>query len=374
MAEAKAHRAVPGALIIAAVVLLPLAGGMLAGRATRRLFTFPPRLELPSDFPRFSWVACALVVAGLAVVVAPWLRARGRRTAAGDAPPAGSGVPARRFPRWGWIAIGWTMLWWVLAWTRFPWFTALQRFTFFPLWLGFVATVNALVFRRAGTCLMTAAPRRWLGLFAVSAGFWWVFEWLNRFVRNWHYLGVEEFSAGAYALNATMCFSTVLPAVFAAREWLDTFSEFQARLASGPRWRWLARRASAGALLAAASLALTLTGAWPELFYPAVWSAPLALGLGAGVLAGRPGIAGEVAAGDWRRAGSWMLAALTCGFFWEWWNVHSAAKWIYTVPYADRWHVFEMPLLGYAGYLPFGLECALVVEFVEWLLGAERSR
>jgi len=51
------------------------------------------------------------------------------------------------------------------------------------------------------------------------------------------------------------------------------------------------------------------------------------------------------------------------------WNWPSAAKWIYTVPYVDRWHVFEMPLLGYAGYLGFGLECAVVVEWVlsrEW--------
>ena len=24
------------------------------------------------------------------------------------------------------------------------------------------------------------------------------------------------------------------------------------------------------------------------------------------------------------------------------------------VPYVERWHVFEMPMLGYAGYLPFG--------------------
>jgi hypothetical protein len=53
---------------------------------------------------------------------------------------------------------------------------------------------------------------------------------------------------------------------------------------------------------------------------------------------------------------------LICGFFWELWNWKSLAKWIYTVPFVERWHVFEMPLLGYAGYLPFGLECLLVVE------------
>jgi hypothetical protein len=53
------------------------------------------------------------------------------------------------------------------------------------------------------------------------------------------------------------------------------------------------------------------------------------------------------------------------------WNSQSAAKWIYTVPYVDRWHLFEMPLLGYAGYLAFGLECRLVVDQV--LAREERS-
>ena len=48
------------------------------------------------------------------------------------------------------------------------------------------------------------------------------------------------------------------------------------------------------------------------------------------------------------------LAGLFCGFFWELWNAHSLARWEYTIPWVDRFHLFEMPLLGYAGYLPFG--------------------
>jgi hypothetical protein len=64
-----------------------------------------------------------------------------------------------------------------------------------------------------------------------------------------------------------------------------------------------------------------------------------------------------VFAGDWRPLWLAALAALVCGFFWEFWNWHSVARWEYHVPYVDRFHLFEMPLLGYAGYLPFGLQC-----------------
>ena len=30
----------------------------------------------------------------------------------------------------------------------------------------------------------------------------------------------------------------------------------------------------------------------------------------------------------------------------------------------DRFRIFEMPLLGYAGYLPFGIECAAIAALV----------
>jgi hypothetical protein len=33
---------------------------------------------------------------------------------------------------------------------------------------------------------------------------------------------------------------------------------------------------------------------------------------------------------------------------------------VYDVPYVGRFHIFEMPLLGFAGYGPFGWECAAV--------------
>jgi hypothetical protein len=38
------------------------------------------------------------------------------------------------------------------------------------------------------------------------------------------------------------------------------------------------------------------------------------------------------------------------------WNYYSWPKWIYHTPGAQFLPVFEMPLLGYGGYVPFGLE------------------
>jgi hypothetical protein len=76
-------------------------------------------------------------------------------------------------------------------------------------------------------------------------------------------------------------------------------------------------------------------------------------------------------AGDWRLVWLPALAALICGFFWEMWNFNSLAHWEYSVPLVQRFHLFEMPLPGYAGYLPFGLECMAAGLMLDRLLGTE---
>jgi hypothetical protein len=362
------HVAKPTAVcVFAACLLLPPVGVRLTGRALAPLLHFPPPLAILVDYPRFSWIAVGLALGVGGLIVWPWLRRKSPSPQRFDVPYP---TFARLFPWWGWLAIAWTLLWWWLAWTRQPWLAWAQRYTFTPLWLGLIVTMNALAGGRGGTCLMQRAPGRWLALFSASAAFWWVFEWLNRFVRNWHYLGVEGVGAFEYALHSSVCFSTVLPAVAGVREWLGTRPRLQAWLSEGPRWSWLARRGAGAGMIAAGLAGLVLTGVRPLCFYPALWTAPLLIGVGWSVFRREAGWWSEMAAGDWRSAGSWAFAALGCGFFWELWNLHSLVKWVYTVPFVQRWQVFEMPLLGYTGYLPFGLECGLVAV---WVLGREEA-
>lgn len=354
------------AAVLLATLALPLVGALARGDRLAAYLHFPPPLEIPAAYPRFSWVAAGAVAVLLAAFVISWaiavrtrVRSQHDAGAAVSSPHMGSG---RGFPWWGWLALAWTAVWWVLAWNRFGWFAPLQRYTFFPLWLGLIVTVNAMVETRTATCLMRRAPLKWLTLFVVSAGFWWVFEWLNRFARNWHYLAVDDLTPAAYAAHATLSFSTVLPAVAGVREWLGTFRGFESLAARGPAWRSLNRMTTGWLLVATGMAALLLTGVQPQHFYPALWLAPLALAWGLSIVREQPGTPAQISRGDWQTAAPWMAAALICGFWWELWNWHSLAKWIYTVPYVDRWHIFEMPLLGYAGYLPFGLECLLVTE------------
>jgi hypothetical protein len=90
--------------------------------------------------------------------------------------------------------------------------------------------------------------------------------------------------------------------------------------------------------------------------------APLLLITSLQAVAGEETMFSCIARGDWRPLWLPALAALVCGFFWEMWNYKSLSHWEYAIPFVNQFKIFEMPLLGYAGYLPFGLECMAVMQ------------
>ena len=359
MSESRSHANAAGTMIVLAVSLLlglPLLGVVLAGKSLDGYLDFPP-LTRYVEHAGFSWFAFALMTTFIVACVLPFVMTILRN------PVHASPTPERnRFPRWGLAAIAFTLIAWAIAWTRLPWFTAVQSYTFIPLWLGYIVSVNAVTLWISGRSPLTHETRAYVLLFPVSAAFWWFFEYLNRFVQNWYYVGIDAFAPFEYALWASLAFSTVLPAVCATRALLATIPRLQAGLDRGLCVR-LPRCAVPPALLLAAAGLLAI-GIWPDWTYPMVWLAPLVIIVGLQILLGRQHILSPLAEGDWRDIWLWVVAALVCGFFWETWNFLSTAKWVYAVPFVHRFEIFEMPLLGYAGYLPFGLECAVVVNLV----------
>ena len=376
-------------LVLAAVLVgVPLACAWLGGRRDllEGLLAFPPRTEdwgldpsklwnmrRPFSWPVFVGMA-ALVLAELAPFA--WRAVRGDGNEERPTPNAQRSTlnEVRRFPLFGWCGLALGAIMWVLAWNRFAWFAPLQAHTFLPLWLAYILVMSALCVRRSGRCLMTSHPGPYALLFPVSAAFWWFFEYLNRYVWNWYYQGVEGMSAAEYAFFATCSFTTVLPAVTATAEWLGTFRPFaDGRLCGFGRFD-VRRPASVAGLALTASAGLTGIVFCPHLTFPLLWISPLAVFLAVQVLSGERTVLDGVREGDWRLPVRFALAALICGGFWEMWNFHSFAKWVYAVPYVYAFQIFEMPAVGYSGYLPFGLECAAVAAWILPELAGIRRR
>jgi hypothetical protein len=259
------------------------------------------------------------------------------------------------------------MVTWILAWTRFSWFAGFQPHTFTPLWLSYILIINAFCQRQIGRCMILDHTRLFLFLFPASAVFWWFFEYLNRFVQNWYYTGVH-YDAWEYFLYATLSFSTVLPAVLGTRDLMNTFSWVRPGFDSFKPFKFLHPKMSALSALAASGIGLMCIGVWPDTLFSLLWISPLIIIVSLQTLMGEKHILSEMVSGHWSPVISPALAALFCGFFWEMWNTYSLAKWKYSIPFVHRFKIFEMPILGYAGYLPFGLECAVIGEMVErWI-------
>jgi len=354
---------------IMAIMLLglPLAGVWMAGFPLRRYFEFPPHTRYVQPAP-FSWPAFFAFACLISVTVGP-LVAAGIRSYRQSRPTAAASASSA-FPWWGWIGLTSGVIAWILAWTRMAWFAKFQPHTFSPLWFSYILVVNALCRRRDGHCLMTDRPAYFLLLFPASAAFWWFFEYLNRFVQNWYYLGVQ-FRPWAYFWYATLPFATVLPAVLSTREYLLGTGWIR-RAFSGRRP--VAMRhptATAAGILLLATVGLSAIGVWPNYLFPLLWVAPLLIIVALQTLMKERHFLSQMAAGEWSGAAAASLAALVCGGFWEMWNYFSLAKWEYSIPLVDRFQIFEMPLLGYAGYLPFGLECVVIGDMLGQLFNKD---
>ena len=71
-----------------------------------------------------------------------------------------------------WVGLALVAIFWFASWTRLG---ILGEYAFFPLWLGYILVVDALVVLRAGSSLLTRAPRELGALFFLSAPVWWIF-------------------------------------------------------------------------------------------------------------------------------------------------------------------------------------------------------
>jgi hypothetical protein len=265
------------------------------------------------------------------------------------------------WPFRGWVGLALVAVFWSVNWGMDGMRT---HWAFFPLWLGFCLVLDALVFRRTGTSLWSRSRSRYVGMFVVSAPAWWLFEILNWRTANWVYQGRDQVSDLVYLALGSLSFSTVIPAVFGAAELVASTGFFQRR-AGRPfdmdRLRpWLG---------ATGLVMFTLLMAWPRYFFPFLWTSTFLIVDPLNDWLGNRSLLREASSGDWRR-GIWLAAgSLVCGFFWEFWNYYSYPRWVYDVPFVGFWKAFEMPLLGYGGYLPFGLELFALYCLAEGIRG-----
>jgi hypothetical protein len=236
-----------------------------------------------------------------------------------------------------------------------------SEYYFAFVWLGYALLIDAALYAQSGHSLLMNARRVFLAMLALSVGFWWLFELLNVGVQSWTYVGAESYRGLKFVLFASVDFSLVLVAVWGSARFVNGLLP--------PNWG----RGVAGGdvpfgilttMFLLGLLALALPILWPAYFFGLLWLSMFLLLDPINYLLGRPSMIAAARRRNWRLPACFALGALQCGFFWEAWNEWSMPRWIYHIPYVGWFHIFQMPLLGWSGYLPFGLELFAMTNFV----------
>jgi hypothetical protein len=262
----------------------------------------------------------------------------------------------REFPRRGYVGSGLIAVGWYLAWVRPDGFQFLWEHSFLLLWMGYNLVVDALNWSRTGTSLLTRNRAAYAGMFVLSIPGWWLFEFLNLYVQNWHYVLNRPVGDFEYAVRTSIDFSVVIPSVFSTAEWWSSLRFLE----GSSRWKSIAvtrRRLAAYLLLGIGMLVAVIT--LPRYCFPLVWVSLYFIFDSLNGFLGAPSLSGFLERGNWRPLNA---------------NFYSLPKWIYTIPFVDVFHIFEMPLPGYLGYLPFGLELYALYFLLMEMLGLKRTR
>lgn len=358
-------------------ILVPLAAAWFAYPADHLppgFGVFPPLfVDNPPGFNLTIFIVLAVVEVGLALffLFPQWF---GFRVPVPPAPPA----PAR-LPPWFWLGVAGTLFFWWLMWARTTVFGSLVHYAFTPLWWSFIITLDGLVYRRSGGySLLARRPKTLLVSAAVSLAGWCYFEYLDYFaLGNWYYPISNKIPGLGHSTVVVLylvAYTTVWPAIFEWYTLLNSSPAFATRYSAGPKL------ALPGSVLMWAGLLLIAAFVFfPYPLFWVTWIGPLALFSGHLIRKGVWTPFTALAQGNWGPMALMALATLFNGFFWEVWNWGSAHPaepftnpnyWMYDVPYVNVIHIYaEMPLLGYAGYLPFGILAWVIFIWLGELFG-----
>lgn len=268
-------------------------------------------------------------------------------------------------PWWFWAGGAVMGFFWWLMWTRETPFGDLVLWSFTPLWWGFIFFLDGIVYQRNnGASLFSEKPKTLFISAAVSVIGWAYFEYYDYFVLgNWYYPNANHvgWSRMTIVIEFLITYSTVTPVILIWYNLLNTFPKLVARYQNG-----LKMPLNGNTMILIGAIFIAAMVYWPYKLFWVVWIGPYAVMTGILMRLNIWNPFTDIAKGNWSAGVLIGVASLLNGFFWEMWNYGSSNPsaepitnpnyWIYNIPYVDVIHIFsEMPLLGYFGYIPFGV-------------------
>lgn len=235
------------------------------------------------------------------------------------------------------------------------------------VWTGYICFVDGLLWQRSGASLLTSRRNEALWMLPWSVLCWLIFEGYNLYLQNWKYVGLPD-EVWLRVIGYVWSFATIFPAIIVTAEFLESVMpdlKF--------RFSFQLSRTTSLVLVAAGTMMLLFPLAVEQRLasklFALVWIGFVFLLDPINDWASRFSVFRQLSTGKAKKIATLFAAGLCCGLLWEFWNYWAAAKWNYTVPISFAGpKIFEMPLLGYLGFLPFAVECYVMNEFLYVLL------
>jgi len=249
------------------------------------------------------------------------------------------------------------------------------------LWTGLILACDGLLAWRTGRSVIRTGAIFPLAVISVAG--WWMFEWFNIFLSNWHYVNLVPSLKLRYA-GYVWSFATIVPGVLLTYGALNLLPGGLRRAPIRISRRALVAMFIAGLIFLfipivpfsmyyagrAADEALFVFLRWAantwyaEFTAAFVWLGFVLLLEPLNYLMGNRSLLGALEKGDYRPLALLSAAGLIDGLLWEFWNYWAFTKWRYTVPILGDVKIFEMPVLGYFGFVAFAWELYNMVSLL----------
>lgn len=228
-------------------------------------------------------------------------------------------------------------------------------------WWSFILVMDSLNFRKSKSSPLSDSFGNFLFSAFISVFVWLIFELFNLRLRNWSYHNLPS-NLFIRWLGYFVAFATVIPAIRELAWFVESILKGKNLALFKIRVTPFLLKAFFGAGIVSVVLPLT----WPRIFFPCVWLCFIFLLEPVNYRLKNENLLkdGEE---KWTRFWSWISAGLAAGFLWEFWNFWASSRWEYSLPYLNFWKVFQMPVFGYTGFMPFALEIFAIYYFLSFV-------
>ncbi len=242
-------------------------------------------------------------------------------------------------------------------------FLFFKRWFYTFIWWGYILFFDLYFRKIRGFSLFSRGIFKFLRGIFFSVFIWNIFEIYNLILKNWSYYNLPISRYERY-LGYFLGFGTVVYGILISTEIL--FYLFGGKIFEIDIYSFFLGRKKFSLFLGITFLILPLL--FSRYFFPLIWLSFIFLFVP--MFKKLPEVFPFLKEINYVEKFNFiLLGGLLSGFLWEFWNYFALSRWKYHLPFLNSPKIFEMPIAGFGGFLPFAIEVYFLYSFLIYLEG-----